>query len=294
MTPTGPSPSALATRAGRFTIAALDHRDALVAEFDRLGVEPGAGPGSGRRGGAEALRRFKGDVLAAIGRAPVKPSAVMLEPEYSLPDLRSAVPEGVGVTCAIEAQGYLDDPEAGNSLLEGWSPARVRSVGADGVKLLVLYRHDRGRFTTDQEALVARVVDEAVAAGVPALIEPVPVDATDPDDRRRVIVTAARRIGAIGPMVLKLPFPGPGACGEVTEASGANPWVLLSWGVTFDEFADQLGEAMAGGCAGFAVGRALWREAVDPAGREAFLAGPFQHRLAHLVASVEGEPANHV
>ena len=298
--------SVLATPSGRYTIAALDHRDALVAEFERLrtgspssvaetpspsGTLLSETPPSDPASGASALRRFKSDVLAAIGRAPVKPSAVMLEPEYSLPDLRGEVPDGVAVTCALEAQGYLDQPGAGNTLMEGWSPSRVGSVGADGAKLLVLYRHDRGAFTEAQEALVAQVVAEAAEVGVPALIEPVPVEVGDAEDRRRVIVEAARRIGALGPMLLKLPFPGGGgACAEVTEAAGPHPWILLSWGVTYDEFLAQLTEAMADGCSGFAVGRALWREAVDPDGRAGFLAGTFQDRLAELIDVVEGPP----
>ena len=286
--------SILAGPSGRFTIVALDHRDALRAEFDALApADPGPGAGRGGDRGTDELRRFKADVLAAVGRAPVRPSAVMLEPEYSLPDLRSAVPDGVAVTCALEAQGYLADPSAGNDLLDGWSPARVRSVGADGAKLLVLYRHDRGSFTAAQEALVAGVVAEAAEAGVPALIEPVPVDVVDADDRRRVIVEAARRLAPLGPMVLKLPFPGVGACPEVTEAAGPHPWVLLSWGVAYDEFRAQLTEAMDAGCAGFAAGRALWREAVDPVARAEFLAGVFQDRLAELIAAVETAPVAH-
>ncbi len=303
MTATDLSP--LATSSGRFTIAALDHRDALVAEFDRLNAGAGAGPAdagssgaeAGSSGaeagssGAEALRTFKADVLAAIGQAPAKPSAVMLEPQFSLPDLRAAVPDGVGVTCALEAQGYLAAPGDGNALMDGWSPARVASVGADGAKLLVLYRHDRGDYTESQERLVADVVAEAAELGVPALIEPVPIEATDADDRRTVIVEAARRIGAIGPMLLKLPYPGPGACAELTEAAGPHPWILLSWGVTYDEFHRQLTEAMAAGCAGFAVGRALWREGIDPAGRGDFLAGPFQDRLGQLIDIVESSPS---
>lgn len=237
---------------------------------------------------AESLRQFKADVLAALGGASPRPSAVMLEPEFSLPDLRPAVPEGTGVTCALEAQGYLDDWTAGNRLLDGWDPARVRSVGADGAKLLVLYRHDRGAFTDDQERLVAQVVDDAAQAEVPILIEPVPVDVADDADRRDVILAAARRLGPLGPMLLKLPFPGAGACEALTEAAGPRPWALLSWGITYEAFAQQLSEAVCGGCAGFAVGRALWREGVDPAGRSGFLAGEFQERWRRLVDIVEG------
>ncbi len=266
--------SVLATASGRFTIAALDHRDALQAEFSRIGADSGA----------DELRRFKRDVLDALGRCDERPSAVMLEPELALPDLRAAVPPGVGVTCALEAQGYLSSPAAGNQLLEGWSPARVREVGADAAKLLVLYRHDRGSFTDDQERLVAEVVGDAAAADVPVLIEPVPIDVVDDADRRTVILAAARRLNPLGPMLLKLPYPGPGACGELTAACGERPWVLLSWGVAYPDFCRQLVEACAAGCSGFAVGRALWREGVDPVGRPAFTASILPDRWAALTA----------
>ena len=145
--------SPLATGDGFFTIFALDHRDALMVELQNEADTPEPNP--------EDLRRFKRDMLDAFGHLAERPSAVMLEPEFSLPDLRHAVPDGVGVTCALEAQGYFSDVEAGNSLMEGWHPGRVTEVGADAAKLLVLYRHDRGEFTAAQERLVAEVVDGA-------------------------------------------------------------------------------------------------------------------------------------
>ena len=95
----------LATDSGHFTIAALDHRDALKAEL------PGADDA--------ALRAFKRDMLDALSVMEETPSGVMLEPEFSLPDLLDAVPEGAGVSCALEAQGYFSDPTAGNSLMPG-------------------------------------------------------------------------------------------------------------------------------------------------------------------------------
>lgn len=249
--------SPLATPDGYFTIAALDHRDALAAELEAVGQQ--AGP--------EALLGFKRDMVLALGD---RPSAVMLEPEYGLPALASLVPKGVGITCAIEAQGYFTDPAAGNHLMPGWTPARVASVGAHCAKLLVLYRHDRGAFTNDQERLVASVVEQAAEANVPMLIEPVPVDVVDDADRAEVIIESARRLGPYGPMILKLPYPGKGRTDELDNAVGAHPWTLLSWGVGFDQFAEQLAEACDSGCSGFTVGRALWREAIEPSARVEF------------------------
>jgi tagatose-1,6-bisphosphate aldolase len=262
---------ALATDDGFFTVAALDHRDALRAELARLDGSDGDDTAlDGPAVGDAVLRSFKRDLLLALGTLPEAPSAVMLEPEFSLPDLVEHVPAGTGITCALEAQGYLSDPSAGNTLMEGWYPGRVTEVGAHGAKLLVLYRHDRGRFTDDQERLVAEVVTGAAEAGVPVLIEPVPVDVADAADRRDVIVASARRLQGLGPMLLKLPFPGADACEDLTAACGDRPWALLSWGVPFDEYAEQLAIACEAGCSGFTVGRALWREGVDPARRATF------------------------
>ncbi|MEM7274615.1 MAG: hypothetical protein AAF547_16130 [Actinomycetota bacterium] len=260
----------LATTDGFFTVAALDHRDALKAEL-------------GDDATADDLRAFKRDMLAAFAGFDEAPSAVMLEPEFSLPQLTEAVPTGTGITCALEAQGYFSDPEAGNSLMDGWHPGRVTEVGADAAKLLVLYRHDRGEFTAAQERLVAEVVAGAAEARVPVLIEPVPVDVADDDDRRDVILAAAERLNPLGPMLLKLPYPGPGACGDLTERCGDRPWALLSWGVPFEVYAEQLAEACANGCSGFTVGRALWREAVDPATRAEVAANVIPGRFAELV-----------
>ena len=264
-----PDYSPLATDDGFFTIAALDHRDALASELESAGQ--GVGP--------EALSGFKRDLVIALAD---RPSAVMLEPEYALPDLASLVPEGVGITCALESQGYFSDPDAGNSLMDGWGPSRVASVGAHCAKLLVLYRHDRGTFTADQEKLVASVVEDASKAGVPMLIEPVPVEVVDDADRAEVIIQSARRLGPLGPMILKLPFPGEGRTDELDEAVGAHPWTLLSWGVGFDQFAAQLAQACASGCSGFTVGRALWREAIEPSTRAEFTSTTLVERFNQL------------
>ncbi len=287
----------MATDAGHFTVAALDHRDALRAEFEQIASEAGGGEtgrgeaGGTKVGGDEAVRRFKRDLLAGLMAMAVRPSAVMLEPEYSLPDLAGEVSAGIGISCALEAQGYFSEPEAGNALMPGWHPARVRDVGAQVAKLLVLYRHDRGSFTRSQEALVAEVVTAAAEAGVPVLIEPVPVDVVDAADRRAVIVASAKRLRSLGPMLLKLPYPGPGACAELTEATGDRPWLLLSWGVPFEEFREQLVEACSHGASGFAVGRALWREAVDPARRDEFIRSRLAERFAELASiAATGRP----
>ena len=250
---------------GRLCVLAVDHRDSLRVEFDAEHPE---------RVPASVLTRFKLDVVAGFGS---RPSAVMLDPELSIEPVLGAgrLPAGVGSLCALEAQGYLGDPDARvNQLLDGWSPARARDVGASAAKLLILYRHDRGASTRAQEDLVRSVVDGCGEAELPLFVEPVPYEITDPADREATVLAAAERIGALGPDVIKMPFPADAAhedrwddaCARL-DACTDRPWAVLSWGAPFEVFRRQVESACRAGASGFMAGRAIWREALDPVDR---------------------------
>jgi len=272
----------LTTEAGHFCVAAVDHRDALVAEFTEHGggVEPTP----------DVLTGFKVDVLTALGP---RPSAAMIEPEFSFPHLTDAglIDRNVGVICALESQGYLANPENGNELMPGWTPRQVLEAGADAAKLFALYRAEDKRLAPQQERLIRRVVEECAAVQLPVLVEPIPYNLRDDDDRRESILRSAERLRSFGPMILKLPYPGQGACGLLDEACGDRPWALLSWGVGFDEFSSQLAEAVGAGCSGFMVGRALWREALPPETRADVLRSTVVERFEKLSSiAAQGTP----
>lgn len=255
----------------RFHVVALDHRDSLRSAFSSADIEADD----------DELKRFKRDVLAAS--APFV-SGAMLDPELSWPMFATggAVPRDVGVICALEDQGYDADSTDGNRWLPGWDPARIARSGADAAKLLVLYRPDDSPLARAQERLVRLTVDACADLDLPVFVEPVPVD-VDLADRGEAIVRTAERFAAYGPMVIKLPWPGDRACALVTEACAGTPWALLSWGIGFDAFASQLARAVAAGCDGFMVGRAIWREAIDPRHRATVLGDMIPDRLRRLV-----------
>ena len=88
-----------------------------------------------------------------------------------------------------------------------------------------------------------------------------------------MVIESARRLGALGADVLKVEFPldanyhsNPAlwadACAELNDASSV-PWILLSAGEPFETFCQQLTIACHAGCAGFAVGRSVWKEATN-------------------------------
>jgi tagatose 1,6-diphosphate aldolase len=202
----------------------------------------------------------------------------MLEPEYSIPELVHDLPRGVGFFAALEAQGYLDDPAGSvTSVMPGWSVAAAAASGASCAKLLLPFHPDR--HTADaQVAVAAAVVAECREVGVPVVLEPLFFGLDDPADRFRVVRRTAVQFAALDPDLLKLPFPVDpdlvtdtaervAACRAITEVC-RQPWAILSGGGTFESFAQQVRDALAGGASGFMVGRALWGEAARARGDE--------------------------
>jgi tagatose-1,6-bisphosphate aldolase len=288
---------ALRDEQGVFRVLAVDHRDSL-----RLFLEP------------TAPESVPGDMLTGIKSALVRlisphASGVMLEPEYSIPQLidDGSLAPGIGFIAALESQGYLGDPGAApTSILDGWSVEAAVASGASAAKLLLPYHPDRP-LAAAQRAVAADVLADCRSAGLPLVLEPLFYDVADAAERERVVITTVEHFAATGADLLKLPFPVDPAvvvdhdarvavCAEIT-ARCEQPWALLSGGGGFDVFADQVAAAMAGGCSGFMVGRALWGEAARcPADRRgAVIAAtvlPRWHELT-AIAHRSSPAANH-
>ena len=268
---------------GRFAVLAIDHRDTL-----RRVLAPD-NPDSITH---QAIVDLKRDLIAGLA---ANATGVMLEPEYSIPQLLDGtLPPGVGFTAALEAQGYMADPEAAPvGLLEGWSVQAAADCGAAAAKLLVLYRPDRPHASAQEQA-VAEILAECRRVGIPLLVEPLFYGLDDPSVRPQIVLDTVDRFAPMGPDVLKLPFPldpdhdpdhakWAAVCWEISKRCDM-PWTLLSGGGTFDSYYAQLDVAMASGSAGFTVGRALWGEAASAAAtdRPGIIADLIAPRLAAL------------
>ena len=218
----------LADDRGRFSILAIDHRDSLrqflrPEDPDSLTVEE--------------ITALKIEIVDHVGDLA---TGVMLEPEYSIPQVLDAgvMPPAVGFLAALESQGYLDDPEAAaTTVLDGWSVEQAKASGAASAKLLLPYRPD-GRLAAEQEAVAQALTAECHAIDFPIALEPLFYGLTEGDDRGAIVVETARRFASMSPDLLKLPYPGDrGACEEVTEicaehatAERPMPWAMLSGG----------------------------------------------------------------
>ena len=266
----------LADAQGRLSILAIDHRDSL-----RQFMRPDA-PGSLT---AHEISALKIELVAGIADLA---TGVMLEPEYSIPQVIDAgvLPRGVGFLAALEAQGYLDEPERSpTSILAGWSVERAKASGAAAAKLLLPYRPD-GRLAAEQEQVARDIVAACHAIGFAIAVEPLFYGVGSTDDRAAMVVETAKRFCSMQPDLLKLPYPGTrAACEEITDVA-TMPWAMLSGGGSFDAFVDQFAIAAAAGCSGFMVGRALWGEAVmaPPADRAALIRDVVRPRFERLLA----------
>ena len=253
---------------GVIAVLAADHRDSL-----RVVLEPDH-PESVSD---EELRAIKVDLAGACDDSV---TGIMLDPAVGMDaEVVVAVPPEIGIIAALEAQGYLaDESVTHTTLLDGWSAATAASCGADVAKLLALWTGDE---SSDQRRVVDAAVEDAHTAGMPLVLEPLPrgLASTGP-----WVVDWADAHRDTGADLFKLPHPGSAdRCRALTEMLPA-PWVLLSAGAGFDEFADQLTTAVDSGAAGYIVGRAVWREAAvrDPDARRRALDELVTPRLATL------------
>jgi tagatose 1,6-diphosphate aldolase len=283
-----------ATANGIFTILAADHRDGMRTMIDAAHPQDVS---------SQTLTDIKLDILRLLSDLP---SAVLLDPLYSAAQAIAdgALPGHAGLLVALEEQGYLGDPyNRETALLSEWGVEKARRLGATGVKVLLFYHPDAGATAEKQESFTQAIIADCQRYELPLFLEPISYpfnpgvnkDSREfAEERRRVVIESARRLGALGADILKLEFPVAAnhqadpalwadACAELNDASSA-PWVLLSAGEPFETFCQQLTVACQAGCAGFAVGRSVWKEAVTlPAeARRQFLLSTARERFKRL------------
>ncbi len=289
---------------GVFAMCAMDHRGSL----QRM-INPDD-PGSV---GYETLAAYKEELCRAL--APVS-SAVLLDPAYGAARAiaSGALPRDVGLLVSLEATGYSGESGARlTRLLPGWNAAKTRRMGASAAKLLLYYHPGLPDVAARQRELVQQIVEDCAQADILCLVEPVayPISDEDRDPRtfaRRkpdVVLQTARELTALGIDVLKAEFPADlrfeqdegrllGYCQALDEASQA-PWVLLSAGVNYEDFARQVEIACRSGASGFLAGRAVWQEGMslaDGSARRRWLETVAADRMRHLrdIAAEYGRP----
>jgi len=271
---------------GTFTALALDHRQNLRK----------ANPAFANNG---ELSRFKIDVTSALAE---EATAVLLDPEVSAAQAiaQHAIPKGVGLVVALESTGYSGDATARHAqIIPGWSVEKAKRMGASAVKLLVYYHPDSST-AKEIEEFTSMVAEDCKKHDLVLMLEPLSYSLDEnkklnSEEKRYVVVETARRLTPLNVDILKAEFPldindtdeskWMEACIKVSSAS-ITPWILLSAAVDYETYLRQVTVACNAGASGIAVGRAVWKEAVEmaPNARVNFLQTVAQERLSRLTA----------
>ena len=233
-------------------------------------------------------------------------SAVLLDPIFGAAQCisRGVLPKSTGLLVSIEASGYGGGSEYRlTELLDGWNVEKIKRMGASAAKLLVYYRPDLIELAGKLLDMVDMIAQECIKYDLPFLVEPLsyPVgeEVNNPAQfatvKEQLVLKTARDITPLPIDVLKTEFPADlrykqdkaelvDLCHQL-DMSSQVPWVVLSAGVGFELFCQQVEIACQGGASGFLGGRAIWQEAMyidDARERVHFLATIGVDRLKRL------------
>jgi tagatose 1,6-diphosphate aldolase len=289
----------IANSGGIFTICAMDHRGSLCKMIDK--------ENPAKVSYDEVVKR-KLELCSSLAELA---SAVLLDPTFGAAQCIShnVLPKSTGLLVSIETSGdYGDKEHRLTKLMENWNVEKIKRMGASAVKILLYYRPDLTKIASKQQNTVNMLASECKKYDLPLLVEPVSYPIGDEIDnpqeldapKGQLVITTAREISALPIDVLKTEFPADlhykhnnsellNLCRQLDTASQV-PWVVLSAGVDFELFYQQVEIACQAGASGFLGGRAIWQDAMhidDARQRIHYLSTVAADRLKRLAEITE-------
>lgn len=291
----------ISTEDGYIATLAIDHPENYLAMID---------PDWRRVTSAQATR----SKLELIAELAPHSSAFLVDPLWSLSQgiVTGMIPASTGIITGIEALSYQPDGGFGTqtALREQWTVEKIKTLGADAVKMVVWWRPDAAD-ADDNRRLVEGLVADCDRHQIPLVVEPLwyPAEGQDPTseaaraERQETLVGAAGEFVGLGIDVLKSEFPGDlvdgseaaavDAARAINAACAGTPWVMLSGSGTYDVFRRQLAIVAEAGACGFMAGRAIWTGSVGvPEGERVEAVARCQSRLDECLAILRahGQP----
>jgi len=267
---------------GTLTMLALDQNSSMI-EMAQKALKT---KGENREPTYEEIVEAKLDMARQMSPAA---SGVLIDAYYGAwPAVASgAIPPDKGLLIRVEKSGSPKNKLGGpmGEFEPGWSVEKIKLVGADAVKLLAPFEPTEMISGEHNLAFIEQVANECKKHDILFLLEPVafPIgnekktDKSFLDRKAETTIESARQLSGFCD-VYKAEFPG--TLGHesdeqlkdnvhaLSEAS-VKPWVLLSAGVDYPQYYQQVELAMECGCSGVLGGRAFWKEYFLQDGAEA-------------------------
>lgn len=264
--------SRLINAEGKITIAALDHRGSLKKNLHPENPEATTD--------AE-IREWKQTLIELYKD---KVSGILIDPIFGKDLINTSYK--CGWMLSMEKTGYRGGQEERKTeILENWSVAQAKEMGAVSVKLLLYYDPDNQELAEAQREVARGVAEECGRQRVVFLLEPLTYK------KSPIPFAVERMVDDLLDLpvdIFKLEYPGTKEeCGRISQKLKV-PWVLLSAGAGYEQYKQQLQIACESGAAGMAVGRAAWQEFGQYEGeaRAKFfreVAGPRMDELVRIV-----------
>ncbi|MBU2286032.1 MAG: tagatose 1,6-diphosphate aldolase, partial [Gammaproteobacteria bacterium] len=278
----------MATPSGHFTMVALDQRPPIA---NLIGKKRGIPPQDAPFADMIAVKRVLVDALGSHC------SAMLFDPNYAFPAGLEKLPAHTGLVVTLEDHRFKDTPGGRVShSINDWSVEKIKRAGGDGVKVLAWYRPDaEPEVAEHQRRYVEAIGAECRTHDIPLVLEllvyPFPKSdkhtldyVESPEKMPQLVLDSVQEFAhpryGVDLFKLESPLPGAGlpAHGEGDAARQAQnhfddmgaickqagiPWVMLSAGVTPQQFVRVMQYAYAAGAHGFLAGRAIWWEALQ-------------------------------
>ena len=297
---------------GTLTMVATDQNSAMIGLIkksprykDRKDYEPGY----------DEVVEAKIDLTAAL--APLA-SALLTDAYYGALNVVASfsLPPATGMLIRIEKSGekFKGGPADGLAKAAyepGLTVGKVKRMGADAVKLLAPYEPGEPNSAEHQFAFVREIYEECQRHDILMLLEPIAMelnlagggkekksDQSYLNRKPSTVIESARHLSRFCD-IYKAEFPG--TLGHESDqkleqnlkeltAACARPWVLLSAGVDYPQYKQQVQMAMKCGASGVLGGRAFWQEYFEhgtPAARAEFARGECARRVKEIDAIVK-------
>ncbi len=237
------------TPAGFFTIAPFDHRGSLAKMFD-LNIQD--------QTTQHIVTELKILFMEAFSGMC---SGVLVDPEFGFPAIAHKAPN-TGLILTLEASDYSGDKNAVPTIIPGWSVHHVKSNYA--VAKLLMYYHPAEPNAIAKKKLLIELYQSCKYEDISFLVEPIMFNpkSSEPLSKAEYQEAHLQTLQEFQKYcdVLKIQYPGDAlACATITAELDV-PWILLSRGMNYEEFANALRISMENGAKGFAAGRSVWQE----------------------------------
>lgn len=276
---------------GTLTMLALDQNSSVI----EMATKSLRSAGLDREPHYQEIVDAKLDLMRSLAPAA---SGVLIDAYYGAWSAiaSEAIPPDRGLLVRYEMSGSpknsVGAPLA--AVEPGWSVEKIKRMGADAVKLLAQFEPTEPNSAEHQFQVVEHVYQECKKHDILLLLEAVSFpfggekksDASYLDRKPRTVVESARQLSRFCD-IYKSEFPG--TMGRESrgqhedylhalDAASERPWVLLSSGVDYEDYLQQVELALGVGASGILGGRAFWKEYFLEQGAEA------RHRFATTTA----------